>query len=1064
MKKCFNLKKRIISCMAALSLCTSIIPANNVEASFTAGMIAYDYLDFKDITSASSTEINTDLRLRSGGDGWASYWTTSTKKNEDLIGINRLAQKVGDKYYLNPHAGSAFLRRWFENEINTGENGSYTFGFTVTNAVSKPFENKTLDSIYYIGSGDESNTPDIYTGIEWFVEGEHPENTEDITYPAGPYAVLCVGEEKTAATEMLTLDVNKPYAFTLRVDTKSDGKEEFVLDVKAYGTNTAVGETLSISCDYGTKNLSYIDIRSYGYGGSYFSDFIIFDNYSAVELVSMHFEDKDGNVINFSENVTDSVGIELSAKNNSDEEKTIRAHIAIYDGKKLVSTATDTKTIGTGETKTLSALISGEDFPEDFSSGKYTVKAYLFDKNLVPQKEPYVLLNSSLYVSSAADGGGIGTEEAPYTLSEALNAVTSINEEGKPLPAIELLGGDYELDSTVFINNKVYGTKDNPLVIKAKEGEEVNFVGGIVVPISEDGVSDEETRNRIPEAAQNYVREINLSDYNLPMVGASAVTGNGMGFYSDNDITVNETIPYEVMLDKKSMTLARWPNEGIKLIDTVVSQGTAPADWNTTDEAERTGVTFTPSGEVIEKLSTWQSAEYATITGYFGTVYSDLTIPIAEFDAESSTITTALPIEKTVASGNKFFVSNLIEEIDSPGEYYIDKDTNILYYYPEENSEDLYISTLNQTVMKLTDVENLVFDGINFYGGRKDSIIIDDCANVKFENCTVAGCAGKAFTMQECKKCVVSGCEIYDVGKGGVWLDGGDYTTLEPGENVVENSHIYNFSRIKRNYSPAVYLRTVGNVAQNNEIHDSSGNAIIFNGNDHTIKYNEIYEVVKEVDDAAAIYAFIEKIRRGTVISHNYIHDLYSAETSIVGASAVYTDGRRDGTTVVSNLFENIQGTAYLLNCGRDNTFTDNICINVGKVLHYPRTCDTKELADLAQYGLYENGLHTTPPYAKYPHLANILNDDPAWSKYNVVKDNVVIDSESDINLYNGFGATDAKLALNGDEIKASLELTIEKAGFVDYASKNYTLKSDSKIYEEITEFTPIDFVNVGIK
>lgn len=1063
MKKYYSYKKRILSYLAALCLCAALIPPCRAEASFSAGMMAYDYLDFDGIIS-DSTEIKTDLRLRSGGDGWASYWTTSTKKNQDLIGDNRIAQKVGNKFYLNPYARSAFLRRWFKNEISTGENGSYTFGFTVTNSVSKPFNNETLDSIYYIGSGDESRTPDIYTGIEWFIEGEHPENTEDTTYPAGPYAVLCVGEEKTATTQMLTLDVNKPYSFTLRLDTKSDGKEEFVLEVKAYGTNTSVGETLSITQEYGTKNLSYIDIRSYGYGGSYFGDFIICDNYSAVEVTSMHFEDKDDNVINFSENVTDSVGIELSAKNNSDEEKMICTYIAIYNGKKLVSTATDTKAIGSGKTKTLEALISGEDFPEDYTSDKYTIKAYLFDDDLVPQKEPYVLLNSSLYVSSTANGGGSGTEDSPYTLSEALNAVASINEEGKPLPAIELLGGDYELASTVFINNKVYGTNDNPLVIKAKEGDEVNFVGGITIPISEDGVSNAEIRSRIPEAAQNYVREVNLSDYDLPMVGASAVTGNAIGEYDDNDIEINEIIPYEVMLDGKSMTLARWPNDGVVQVRAVIDTGTPIAEWNTTDEAERTGVML-QSNEAAENLSKWQTAEYATITGYFGTVYSDLTIPIAEFDAQRNSIITALPIGKTIVKDrDKFFISNLIEELDFPGEYYIDRDTNILYYYPDENSEDLYISTLNQTVMKLTDVENLKFDGINFYGGRKDSIIIDECENIKFENCIVAGCAGKAFTMQECKKCVVSGCEIYDVGKGGVWLDGGDYTTLEPGENIVENSHIYNFSRIKRNYSPAVYLRTVGNIAQNNEIHDSSGNAIIFNGNDHTIKYNEIYNVVKEVDDAAAIYAFIEKIRRGTVISHNYIHDLYSAETSIVGASAVYTDGRRDGTTVTNNLFENIQGTAYLLNCGRDNTFTNNICINVGKVLHYPRTCDTKTLEELAEYGLYENGIHTTAPYAKYPHLANILNDDPAWSKYNVIKDNVVIDSASDINLYYGFGATDAKLALNGDTVEASLALSIEEAGFVDYTSKNYALKSNSKIYDEITGFTPVDFENVGIK
>ena len=74
------------------------------------------------------------------------------------------------------------------------------------------------------------------------------------------------------------------------------------------------------------------------------------------------------------------------------------------------------------------------------------------------------------------------------------------------------------------------------------------------------------------------------------------------------------------------------------------------------------------------------------------------------------------------------------------------------------------------------------------------------------------------------------GCDLYDLG-GHLTLEGGDLKTLTPAGNYVRNNH---FTQVEsRDLYGRVRIRGVGNVFQNNLVHNFVGQPITVGGNDH---------------------------------------------------------------------------------------------------------------------------------------------------------------------------------------------------------------------------------------
>lgn len=190
-------------------------------------------------------------------------------------------------------------------------------------------------------------------------------------------------------------------------------------------------------------------------------------------------------------------------------------------------------------------------------------------------------------------------------------------------------------------------------------------------------------------------------------------------------------------------------------------------------------------------------------------------------------------------------------------------------------------------------------------------------------------------------------------------------------------------------YQPAISMSGVGNRASNNLIHDAPHMAISFSGNDHIIELNEIYNVCYESNDAGAMYSGRDWTMRGTIIRYNYLHHINGFEGR--GCVGIYLDDMFCGTEIYGNIFYKVTRAAFI-GGGRDCTIENNIFVDCQPALHidaramnwasyHVETTMTDRLLEMP----YKEPLWME----RYPKLINILDDEPAAPKGNLIARNI---------------------------------------------------------------------------
>jgi hypothetical protein len=225
-------------------------------------------------------------------------------------------------------------------------------------------------------------------------------------------------------------------------------------------------------------------------------------------------------------------------------------------------------------------------------------------------------------------------------------------------------------------------------------------------------------------------------------------------------------------------------------------------------------------------------------------------------------------------------------------------------------------------------------------------------------------------------------------------------------------------------------------------------------GNDHEVAFNEIYRVCTQTGDAGAIYMGRNLTMRGTVIRHNYFHDIGPTLTSkegFVDVMAVYLDDCFCGTRIVGNLFERA-GRAAMIGGGRDNCIENNLFIGCHPAIHVDaRGTGWASFWFDGRDPFLMNGLqevpYDQPPYStRYPNLANILKDEPAQAKYNRLANNVIIGEGKAIDWLDG---------LSEKTVETVNNTLVKEATTVSLNPKTYAVK--------VPGFSPIPFPQIGL-
>jgi len=470
---------------------------------------------------------------------------------------------------------------------------------------------------------------------------------------------------------------------------------------------------------------------------------------------------------------------------------------------------------------------------------------------------------------------------------------------------VYLHAGIYRRNSSIVLT-----AADSGMNIQAFGDGEVSFRGSVNLPKGAFTQTQDATiLSKLPKEAAGKVYQINLQTY----------TGQTTG-YPEYPVQTSSTAYYELYVNAAEQTLARWPNKTWALTGSPLTDRKSFKLDNT-------------------RSFRWADSKSSMLFGYWTQNYACQPIHIDTVDKEKGVLTLTKIPSYGLSLNDKYYAFNMLEELDVPGEWYIDNVSNILYYYPTDDFSEnsIELTTLAYTIFRLDGgVKDIKIKGINVELSRGSGIFINgNSDNINISNCNIRNVGNVGIALEQATNSNVNSCNIYNIGGTGVNMWGGSKLALIPGNSRVENCNIYNFGRIFRTYQPGISVDGTGNTLSHNSIHDSPHMAIKFSGNDNVIEYNEIYNVVKDTSDSGAVYTARNWTNLGNVIRYNYFHDI-KKDPSLINfmTQAVYIDDMVGGTQVTSNVFKNCTQAA-LFSGGRNNMFKDNVLISCDNFIDY---------------------------------------------------------------------------------------------------------------------------------
>ncbi len=522
----------------------------------------------------------------------------------------------------------------------------------------------------------------------------------------------------------------------------------------------------------------------------------------------------------------------------------------------------------------------------------------------------------------APDGNdtNAGTQSKPFgTLERARDAVRQrkASQSGSREPiTVWLHGGDYARTNALELSAVDSGTTDSPVTWQAAKGEKPRFLGGRRL----DGfkpVTDAAILARLDEAARSHVAQLDLRTLGITDYGEMKSRGFG-----------RPTSPAhcELFYGGKPMSLARWPNEG----DWEKIAGFPETAGKNDDHGGKIGALedgFFYSGDRPRR---WKDTSGLWVHGYWAWDWANSYEHVTSLDLAQRLVKTAPPYgQYGFRKGQRYYFLNVLEELDQPGEWFLDRTSGVLYFWPPESAaaidrSEALLSLLAQPFLKLTDVSHVTFRGITLEATRGNAVEIRDGASNRIADCVIRNVGDAGVTIYGGTGHGVVNCRILDTGDGGVSLHGGDRQTLTPGGHFVENCTFQRQGRWSKCYVPAVLMGGVGMRASHNLIHDHPHCAILFNGNDHLIEFNEIHHIALETGDVGAIYTGRDYSYRGNRIRYNFIHHTGGVG---MGSMGVYMDDCVSGTEVFGNIFYKVHW-AMFIGGGRDHLVENNIFVD----------------------------------------------------------------------------------------------------------------------------------------
>jgi parallel beta-helix repeat protein len=553
------------------------------------------------------------------------------------------------------------------------------------------------------------------------------------------------------------------------------------------------------------------------------------------------------------------------------------------------------------------------------------------------------------YVSSNGNDSWSGRLPAPNSLHtdgpfrtivkarDAIRALKRAKSLNEPV-TVYIRKGLYELDAPLILAPEDSGTPVNPITYVSYPGEDAILAGGRKIQGWKIGKLSHH-RGPVWETQISQVKE-------------------GQWYF------------HELFINGQRRPRARTPNSDFFHVDGLISKS-RPAQFKF--HPGDIQPSWAEKGDV-EVLALLKWVEFRSI--------------VKAVDLPTRTVTLSTqPQPWTIEPNARYWIENIPDALDAPGEWYLDRHTGELYYLPEPEekieSARAIAPVLTQLVLFEGHAEkgqfvhdihlkNLTFADTDWSMGPNGYVDLQAAYDIPaavqgsgthscaIENCRFTCLGGYAIAFGAGSKRIrIVGNEMTDLGAGGIKI--GD-AKIPPSEaeatqdNVIFNNHIHDIGLV---YPAAVGIwvgQSHNNQIARNAIHDSYYTGISVGwtwgygptaAHHNLIEYNNLYNIGRGLlSDLGCIYTL--GVQPGTVERGNICHDVsrYS-----YGGWGIYTDEGSSDIVIENNLVYRTEDGGFHQHYGAQNVVRNNI-FALGQTAQIRRTRDEQHLSFTFEHNL----------------------------------------------------------------------------------------------------------------
>jgi hypothetical protein len=473
-----------------------------------------------------------------------------------------------------------------------------------------------------------------------------------------------------------------------------------------------------------------------------------------------------------------------------------------------------------------------------------------------------------------------GTAKKPFaTLTRAQWAVREAKQRGATGPATVILhGGVYRISRPLAFEPQDSGTAEAPVTYQAAPGERAIIDGGQTITGW--------------KKADGHLWSADLPDVKS-------------GAWHFRQLYVNG----------QSRTRARIPNQGFLRVANPFLDGNTKIPIFTPSKAFGFA-----SGELKPD---WTNLQDVEVTVYH--FWRDPHLSVQSVDPVSNIVTFIQTssirfTDDTTTNGARYVVENVFEGLDEPGEWYLNRKTGVLYYWPkpgEDMARAEVVAPRSASLLQLRGepekqrwVEHLIFSRLDFQhagfelpagetsGGQgavniPGAVTLTGAQSCRFDRCELRNLGAYAVEIGSgCRNNAFTGNALHHLAAGGFRVGGGDESTspfMRTSCNEISDNLIHHYGEVFASAVGILLTHTDGNAVMHNHIHHGYYSGI----------------------SAGWVWGYRQSVSRDNRIEFNHIHNI--GQGMLSDMAGIYTLGVSPGSTIRNNIIHDVEANHY---CG----------------------------------------------------------------------------------------------------------------------------------------------------